>query len=90
MNRSACRRLAQRFDALDLDPAVVTRDRVPLDQLAGVLALRTPRAGELCRALRERGVLADSRGDALRLGPAPYLSDSQLDEAVGLLGEAVR
>jgi kynureninase len=34
-------------------------------------------------------VLADHRGDTLRLGPAPYLSDAQLDEAIGMLGEIV-
>jgi len=83
-------RLRERFDALDLDPAVVTRDHVPLEQLAGFLALRTPRAAELCHGLRDRGVLTDSRGDALRFGPAPYLSDTQLDATMELLGEVVR
>ena len=42
-------RLRDRFDALDLDPAVVTRDQVPLERLAGFLALRAPRAAELCQ-----------------------------------------
>ncbi|TFG40277.1 MAG: kynureninase [Candidatus Aminicenantes bacterium] len=84
-------RLADRFDALDLDSAVVTRDRtVPLGQLGGFLALRAPAAGRLSRALAERGVLTDSRGDALRFGPAPYLSDSQLDEVMGLLGQVAK
>ena len=32
----------------------------------------------------------DHRGDVLRLGPAPYLSDDQLRAAVGHLGEVVR
>ncbi len=33
--------------------------------------------------------MTDSRGERLRLGPAPYLSDRQLrDDAVALLGEA--
>jgi len=83
-------RLRDRFDALDLDPAVVTRDRVPLEQLAGFLSLRAPRAAELCLGLRDRGVLTDSRGDALRFGPAPYLSDAQLDAAMAALAEVVR
>ncbi len=83
-------RLRDRFDALDLDPAVVTRDRVPLERLAGFLSLRAPRAAELCQALRDRGVLTDSRGDALRFGPAPYLSDAQLDAAMAALAEVVR
>lgn len=84
-------RLADRFDALDLDPAVVTRDRtVPLEQLGGFLALRAPDAGGLSRALRERGVLTDYRGDALRFGPAPYLADAQLDAAMDLLGQVAK
>jgi kynureninase len=34
-------------------------------------------------------VLADSRGSWLRLGPAPYLSDAQLESAIELLGDAL-
>jgi kynureninase len=82
--------LAAGFDALGADDGVITRDReTPLEQYGAFLALRTPRAGELQRALADRGVLTDSRGSWLRLGPAPYLSDAQLDAAIGLLGEAL-
>lgn len=84
-------RLAERFDALDLDPAIVTRDRsIPLSGIGGFLALRAPGARELSRALHARGVMTDARGDALRFGPAPYLSDSQLDAAIDALGEVAR
>jgi kynureninase len=83
--------LASRFDALDLDPAVIGRDRdVPLEVVGGFLALRAPRASELAAALRVRGVWTDTRGDVLRLGPAPYLSDAQLEQAMTALGEVVR
>lgn len=83
--------LAQSFDRLDISPAIVRRDRsVPIAEIGGFLALRSPRAGELSKQLFERGVWTDSRGDVLRLGPAPYLSDEQLVEAVGVLGEVVR
>jgi kynureninase len=83
--------LRRSFDALDLDPALVDRDRVvPLESLGGFLALTSPRAGDLHRALKERGVFTDFRGDVLRLGPAPYLSDSQLERGIELLGEAAR
>ncbi len=84
-------RLAAAFDALDLDPTVIRRDRtVPLRSVAGFLALRSPHAGEIRAELHNRGVLTDSRSDVLRLGPAPYLSDGQLDAAIGILGEVVR
>ena len=83
--------LASGFDALDLDPAVVSRERdVPLSEIGGFLALRSPRATSLARELHARGVLTDARGDVLRLGPAPYLSDPQLRAALGLLAEVAR
>jgi kynureninase len=65
-------------------------DRLKDKMRAGFLAIRAPQAGELCAALRQRGVFADARGEIMRLGPAPYLSDDQLAAAIDLLGEAVR
>ncbi len=83
--------LARAFDALDLDPAEIERDRaVSLREIGGFLALRSPKAGALREALRERGVLTDHRGNLLRLGPAPYLSEEQLRSAISALGESVR
>jgi kynureninase len=82
------RLLAGRFDALDLNPRVVTRDRsLPLAATGGFLVLQSACAGEFCRLLYDRGVHADFRGGALRLGPAPYLSDQQLLEAADILGD---
>jgi kynureninase len=93
--RSSYRRhvalLARRFDELGLPDELVTRDRAtPLDRFGGFLALESPRAGDLQRALAERGVRCDSRGPYLRLGPAPYLADAQLEEAIDRLGVAAR
>ena len=83
--------LAAEVDALDLPPAVLTRDRsVPIGSLAGFLALDSPVAGDLRAALAARGVATDSRGRYLRLGPAPYLSDAQLREAVARLDSIAR
>lgn len=83
--------LAAAFDRLDLPVALIDRDRNnPLDKIAGFLALRSLVAGEVCDALRERGVATDHRGNVLRLGPAPYLSDAQLETAMGQLGEVIR
>ncbi len=83
--------LATAFDALDAPPEVVTRDRsAPREAFGGFLALTSPRAEELRKGLAERGVLTDSRGDKLRFGPAPYLSDAQLEAAVATLGEVLR
>jgi kynureninase len=83
--------LASAFDALDLDPAVVSRDRdALLSEVGGFLALRAPAATSLARRLRTRGVLTDARGAILRLGPAPYLSDRQLRDAIAMVREVVR
>ncbi len=83
--------LASTFDELDLDPAVLNRARdCPLEEIGGFLALRSPVAPGLVRGLRARGVWTDARGEVLRLGPAPYLSDRQLGDAMGLLGEVAR
>ncbi len=84
-------RLAAAFDALDLPPERVARDRA-LDGAArgGFLALESPHAARLVAALAARGVATDHRGPWLRLGPAPYLSDAQLDDAIARLGEAAR
>ncbi len=83
--------LIERFDALDLPPTQIDRDRnLPLADRGGFLALTTSHAASLSAKLKERGVFTDHRGDILRLGPAPYLSDTQLETAVELLGEAVR
>lgn len=83
--------LAQLFDELGLDPTVIDRDRsVPLDRIGGFLALRAPRAAELCTRLREKRVLTDCRGETLRLGPAPYLSDAQLHGTMRLVAEVAR
>jgi len=84
-------RLCAAFDALALDPKLATRDRsVPLIAQAGFLAIQSKQAARLVAGLRARGVSADERGDILRLGPAPYLDDTQLDAAMAALGEAAR
>jgi kynureninase len=62
---------------------------VPLTQIGGFLVLRSEQAGAIARRLKETGVWCDSRGNALRLGPAPYISDSQLIEAVERLGRVM-
>ena len=84
-------RLADAFRGLDLDPAVVSiDDGVALEQRAGFLSLEAPEAGRLHAELLARGVRTDFRGTALRFGPAPYLTDAQLTDAIGALGEVVR
>lgn len=82
--------LAKLFDEMDADPRIIFRDRsAPLTETGGFLALQSSRAAELCRLLLERGVLVDFRGDVLRLGPAPYISDQQLIDSMLILREEI-
>ncbi|MGB3223415.1 MAG: hypothetical protein WBB23_11500, partial [Desulforhopalus sp.] len=83
--------LASCFDQLDVDPDLTTRDRsTPLDAIGGFLVLRSSRAAEICRLLKKRDVYTDCRDDALRLGPAPYLSDDQLKSSIEILGDILK
>jgi kynureninase len=61
---------------------------VPLSAIAGFVSVRAARAGELQAALRRHHVWTDYRGDRVRLGPAPYVSDAQLDAAIGAVRKA--
>ncbi len=90
MSQSQLGTLCDAFDALDLDPEWIRRDRsVELEQLGGFLALTSPWAGTLCQRLKTRGIWTDFRNRVLRLGPAPYLGRRQLLEAIETLGELV-
>ena len=83
--------LEKTFTGLDLDPSVVRlADDVALESRGGFLALRAPDAGGLSAGLLERGVRTDSRATVLRYGPAPYLTDHQIVQAVEALRDVVR
>jgi kynureninase len=91
------RRISQRqvglvistFEQLDLPASVARIEPMALERRGGFVAIRTPQARELARRLRERGVFVDARGDVLRMGPAPYLRDDQLTDAVAAFGETI-
>jgi len=51
------------------------------EDYGGFLTLEVPDAEDLTRRLAADGVMTDSRGRHLRLGPAPYVSDDQLAQA---------
>lgn len=75
--------MADKFDLLDLNPNVISRDKsIRLKDKAAFMVLKTPHAGHITSALREKGVYVDFRGDNLRLGPAPYINFKALDEAI--------
>ncbi|MGK3994583.1 aminotransferase class V-fold PLP-dependent enzyme [Sorangium sp. So ce1024] len=57
------------------------------ERRGGFVAVRCARAGDVVERLRARRVLVDARGEALRIGPAPYLTDAEIDEGVAAVLE---
>ena len=50
----------------------------------GFVTAHVKSAGDVVKALRGRGVVADARGEGLRFGPAPYLEDREIREGVAI------
>ncbi len=59
----------------------------------GFVAVRAGAAGgggdAIVKRLRGEGVLIDARNDTLRLGPAPYLTDDEIDRGVSAVARAL-
>jgi kynureninase len=55
----------------------------------GFVTLRAAGAGAVVQRLRARGVSVDSRADRLRVGPAPFLTDEEIDRGVGAMLEEI-
>ena len=90
INRQQVALLKSRIEALDLDERVARIEPMPDERRGGFLAIRSPHAIDLSRALRGQGVFTDARGQVLRFGPAPYLADAQLRRAAEALGVVAR
>ena len=59
------------------------------DAIGGFLARPVARPAEIQKRLRKHNIWTDYRGDVLRLGPAPYVTDDQLHVAVHALGQSL-
>jgi len=81
--------LKSEFERLDLPPSLAHVEPMPDERRGGFLAIRAASANDIVHRLRERGVRVDARGDVLRMGPAPYLRDDQLADAMRALGEVL-
>ena len=83
--------LIDEFDSLDANPLIIKRDRsINLENIAGFLVLYTEQAELIYSKLKEQNVWTDYRGNVLRLGPAPYLSDSQIKDSIQLLSNVLK
>jgi kynureninase len=73
-----------------LGQQVESASAVAIGGIAGFLSLRTPLAARIQQALRRQDVWTDHRADTLRLGPAPYVSKGQLNEAAALVRDELQ
>jgi kynureninase len=79
-------RIIQTLDAAGL--AVVT-PKEPTRR-GGFVSVRCDHASTVVDTLRRGDVWVDARGDLVRLGPAPYTTDDEIDQATAALIAAVR
>jgi kynureninase len=68
-----------------LASALGIETEVALHETGGFLALHTRDTPRVHKALKERDVWTDYRGDMLRFGPAPYVTEEQLDQAANII-----
>ncbi|HJL19340.1 MAG TPA: aminotransferase class V-fold PLP-dependent enzyme [Sandaracinaceae bacterium LLY-WYZ-13_1] len=57
------------------------------DARGGFVAIEIENASAVVAALRKRAITTDARGRLLRLGPAPYVTDEEIDRALATLRE---
>lgn len=85
------RLLKELFLEQDFDPETIRLyHQKTLEQNGGFLALQSPKAREIRAALLKKGVFTDARADILRMGPAPYITNQQIMQAVAKLAECVK
>lgn len=82
--------LKELFLEQDFDVELIKlRHERPLEENGGFLALQSPFARTIRAKLLEKDVFTDARGDILRFGPAPYVTSTQIQQAIERLSEVV-
>ncbi|MCF6323772.1 MAG: kynureninase [Gammaproteobacteria bacterium] len=83
--------LLERFDALDLPETLIKRDHIMLPaERAGFISFKSTHTALITSELHHQKVFCDHRGDILRIGPAPYLSDQQLHHAMDIFAAVTK
>lgn len=82
--------LRERFLAKHFDHSVIrlTHEET-LEKNGGFLSLTSPHARDIRARLMDNGVFTDARGEILRFGPAPYITTSQIEQAMDVLEKVV-
>lgn len=74
----------------DFDPKKIRlTHNEPLSRNGGFLSLTSPKAREIRADLLERDIFTDARNEILRLGPAPYTTEQQIEAMIGELKSSV-
>jgi selenocysteine lyase/cysteine desulfurase len=81
-------RIANALDAAGLGTSLASAREA--ERRGGFVAVRHPNAIAVAERLRARHVFVDARGDLVRLGPAPYLTDDEIDRGVAAAVEELR
>jgi selenocysteine lyase/cysteine desulfurase len=79
------RRILDRLDARGRGADVVSQRAD--ERRGGFVTVRAAGAEALVTRLRARGVLVDARNETLRLGPAPFLTDEEIDRGTDVVIE---
>ncbi|QBF83617.1 aminotransferase class V-fold PLP-dependent enzyme [Shewanella maritima] len=85
INQAQIKRLWQGIEAIGESRSGLLLPKHSLGDNAGFLSLTTPKAAQWVKLLAQNNVLTDSRGDQLRLGTAPYITDTQIDTALNTI-----
>ncbi|MBD3616144.1 MAG: hypothetical protein HUJ22_06175 [Gracilimonas sp.] len=82
--------LRKQFLSRNFDASVIRlTHKEPLERNGGFLSLTSPHARDIRAQLMEDGVFTDARGEILRFGPAPYITTSQIEQAMNALEKVV-
>lgn len=79
------------FQEKDFDPKLIKVTHTePISKNGGFLSLTSPHARTIKSDLLQRGIYTDARNNILRLGPAPYITESQIIQVVDELETSIK
>jgi len=82
--------IADEFDKCCFDESIIKRiSDKPLNKFGGFIVFISPQAGFISDELKKRNVYTDFRGNHLRFGPAPFMSDYMFRDAIAALREII-
>ncbi|WP_299010689.1 aminotransferase class V-fold PLP-dependent enzyme [uncultured Shewanella sp.] len=93
INHAQIKTLYTGIKSIKLNANLLSLPQHSIENNAGFLSLTSPQAHIWVKELAKHNILCDSRGNQLRLGPAPYVSNPQLEttlEAIEHIGNNIQ